>query len=332
LPDKSIGTYSYVTRDGFIDCEWTQTIRTLASQSLYNLRGGGVYIGLWRGTLDANDNSTTNTSRPQGAFTQHAVNFPPCDTPLSHVLVKAHAWLMIIAWVGLSTISTIIARYCRKALRTYTNQGSTGHKLWFYIHLGLNLSLIICQLLGITLIMIHANGWSGNHAHAICGIIVFTGSMLQAFAGILRPTSQSSARPLFNTFHSTLGWGLQILAFTTLFLTKPGYEIYDQVAFEGVLIAVVSTWAFVHILMMWSTRAADGFIREESNTCANCYQYNPHGVCRCSPQGGCLPSWGLSGDSRMIRYALRRFILGLYVLATGAFVVALMVISGRSAV
>ncbi|GER46352.1 cytochrome b561/ferric reductase transmembrane [Striga asiatica] len=108
---------------------------------------------------------------------------------------KTHGTLALLAWGLFLPLGAIIARHLK-------------HKdpLWYYLHLGFQ---FIGFLLGVAALVV---GLSLDHklhafipAHKGIGIFVFTLTILQVFAFITRPSTDSKYRSYWNSYHSWSG-------------------------------------------------------------------------------------------------------------------------------
>ncbi|KAH3696358.1 hypothetical protein DPMN_083822, partial [Dreissena polymorpha] len=90
-------------------------------------------------------------------------------------LVKAHACLMLLAWIFFAPIGLIWMKYYTTM---WPNSRFLGQKYWLVTHFNCTVWVVILVIISVILIFIEAGGWSYFHelpqkAHPILGIIVF---------------------------------------------------------------------------------------------------------------------------------------------------------------
>ena len=109
----------------------------------------------------------------------------PQNVPLDRttaVMILIHGSFMIVAWIGLTSIGIIIARYAKKA---WNNMTMGKQQAWFVWH---NICMILAWALtiaGFVIIFVHAGEWRAS-AHAVMGCVVLGFTILQPIGGIFR--------------------------------------------------------------------------------------------------------------------------------------------------
>lgn len=97
-------------------------------------------------------------------------------------LLLTHGSLMIIAWIGLTSIGIVIAKYYKPM---WSNKKIMGKDLWFVWHLSCMKLTWILTLVGFILIFVDLGTWRTT-THSVLGCIVFTFASLQAIGGVMR--------------------------------------------------------------------------------------------------------------------------------------------------
>ena len=135
-------------------------------------------------------------------------------------IIKAHASLMVIAWMFFAEIGTFTAGYFRT--RFPENAGA----YWFHIH---QFSMCITWILSIVSasLMYISIGFRPLDAellktnpHALVGLLGLIVTCAQPIMGFLRPDPYSNRRPLFNNVHKYLGILATGLALTAIILSS----------------------------------------------------------------------------------------------------------------
>lgn len=119
----------------------------------------------------------------------------------SRVLVALHGCFMVVAWIGLTSIGIITARYFKTLL------GDTKivkKDAWFRIHQTCMSLTLILTIAAVTIIWIDVGKWRTSW-HSVMGIITASLCFLQGFLAIFRPSPNDEARPVFNFMHGSVG-------------------------------------------------------------------------------------------------------------------------------
>jgi uncharacterized membrane protein YozB (DUF420 family) len=149
---------------------------------------------------------------------------------------KAHGWIAGITW-GLLSPLAISASVLRKLFKG---------GLWFQIHRGLNMLVVVFTIIAFALAVVAINketptGASANHfsystnPHRTTGIVIFFIAIVQATLGIFRPhvpekgEVKSTVRFIWEIVHRLLGFICLGLA---LYQVQSGIKIY-QTIFTG---------------------------------------------------------------------------------------------------
>jgi hypothetical protein len=97
-------------------------------------------------------------------------------------LLLTHGSLMIVAWIGLTSIGIVMAKYFKPM---WPNKKIMGKDLWFFWHTCCMILTWILTLVGFILIFVDLGTWRST-THSILGCIVFTFASLQAIGGVMR--------------------------------------------------------------------------------------------------------------------------------------------------
>ncbi|XP_075142277.1 putative ferric-chelate reductase 1 [Leptodactylus fuscus] len=140
----------------------------------------------------------------------------------SHIMVKAHGALMLIAWMTTGSLGMIIARYLKTAAKTPI----LGKALWFQAHLVFMVLTVAATITSFVLSFVVGKGWLYDvSTHAILGCIVMILAFVQPIIAFFRPSPQSNQRYIFNWFHGVNALVMKVLAVANLFL---GFQFIDH--------------------------------------------------------------------------------------------------------
>ncbi|CAF1098188.1 unnamed protein product [Brachionus calyciflorus] len=134
---------------------------------------------------------------------------------------KAHACLMVFAWMFCVSTGIILARYYKYILPSIKIQKMM---FWFQAHRAIMIFVPICSLAAFLVILADV-GWKWvettskvSFAHSIFGMVLIGLSLIQVFFGFLRPDKDAPRRPLFNVLHKFTGMSCLTLAVVTCYL------------------------------------------------------------------------------------------------------------------
>ena len=135
-------------------------------------------------------------------------------------VIKAHASLMVIAWMFFAEIGTFTAGYFR------TRFPESSGVYWFHIHQFSMCTTWILSMISATLMFVSL-GFGPleaerlkNNPHAVIGLLGLIVTCFQPIMGFLRPDPYSNNRPLFNNIHKYLGLLATVLALTAIILAS----------------------------------------------------------------------------------------------------------------
>jgi Eukaryotic cytochrome b561 len=119
----------------------------------------------------------------------------------SRLLIILHGSFMSVAWIGLTSIGIITARYFKMLL------GDTKvmkKDIWFRIHQLCMMFTLVLTIAAVTLIWVHVGTFRSSW-HSIIGMIASALCFWQGFMSIFRPLPTDPARPIFNFMHGSAG-------------------------------------------------------------------------------------------------------------------------------
>jgi len=222
----------------------------------FDLPGTNFYI-LWAfGSLNPSNGFVTYHQGNRGAsaepvnFTSGAAIAPGSNTNTID-MVKAHACLMVIAWICFAGIGVIVARHFKPL---WHNSTINSQKVWFRIHRLLMVSAVVFTIIGIILIFVAREGFSESAGpHAITGLVTLGLAVLNPILALFRPHPDAPRRPYFNYIHWFVGSAARIIGIVTVFLgvdlamldlpewdtwVLVGYVVFDIIV--GILLEVLS--------------------------------------------------------------------------------------------
>lgn len=176
---------------------------------------------------------------------------------------KAHACLMVFGWMVLASTGITIARYYRDTFSHITP------KFWFFLHQPLMMTVTTTSVIAFLLILSQLN-WSWvsrsdgtvEFVHSIFGILAIIFAIMQVTFGLLRPSSNSQYRFIFNNVHRATGISAFLCAITSLFLGV-NMEGMNLDSYGWGIIAAWAAWVFLFPLIAFESRLI--YNREDYN-------------------------------------------------------------------
>lgn len=164
-------------------------------------------------------------------------------------LLYAHGSLMVIAWIGTTSVAVFLARFFKY---TWIQTTHCGEQVWFTWHRSLNACTVTLTSISIIIIFTYVGGWSmtlPDNAHPVLGILTTVLMWIQPFMAAIRPHPGTPNRPIFNWAHFLVGNFARILAVATMFLAQSLQKARLPSGFTGVLIAYVVFEFLCHLVM-----------------------------------------------------------------------------------
>jgi hypothetical protein len=116
-----------------------------------------------------------NISHEETATTSSLTNSTTVSITATHsrwfpkIFVRLHGCVLVIAWLGLTPVSILIARYYKNDI----NCEKYGFgQLWFQIHRVLMYSSLVLNILGAIFIYMRIGGWSGVSSQSLFFFII----------------------------------------------------------------------------------------------------------------------------------------------------------------
>jgi len=215
---STIPTNSHEVVDGVVKCTF-QRVASLdktvsgGNSKTFDLPSTNFYI-IWAfGDTSANGfvtyhQSNRGSSAEPVNFTSGAA-IAPGDNTNSIDMVKAHACLMVLAWICFAGIGVIVARHFKPLWHEST---INSQKVWFQIHRLLMVAAVVFTVIGIILIFIAREGFSESAgSHAITGLVTLGLAVLNPILALFRPHPDAPRRVYFNYGHWFVGSAARIL-------------------------------------------------------------------------------------------------------------------------
>ncbi|XP_074646083.1 putative ferric-chelate reductase 1 homolog [Tubulanus polymorphus] len=136
-----------------------------------------------------------------------------------HMMKRAHAIFMILAWTLPSGLAILIARFYKEDFSVMCIKS----KLWFQLHRISMVVVLVFTILGFILIFVAEGGFEmdselPNAAHPILGIIVTVLCIANPIMALFRPDPTHEKRPIFNWSHRIVGGLSYLLANITIII------------------------------------------------------------------------------------------------------------------
>nr|CAB3247187.1 putative ferric-chelate reductase 1 [Phallusia mammillata] len=227
LPNQLIGVSepTNTVDGGVLSCTFKRDASVMkpsaSGEKTFNFLTNQYFVLMATGPMDGDNIGYHQTNRYQS---DTGLNFtaPPENLGGAGVsthkrnMVKAHASLMILAWLTCASIGILIARHFKPMWHDST---CFSTKVWFQIHRGLMITAVVATLLAFILIFSSVEGFSSNAgAHPIIGIVVTILAIANPIMALFRPHPGTPRRWIFNWGHWFVGSAARILAITAIFL------------------------------------------------------------------------------------------------------------------
>lgn len=191
--------------NGAIYCLVERNSTTLIENIQFNLMTKSFYLLLAAGNkIETNSITYHETTR---SISPKSVSFKGDSFEIlgsnekSRLMVTLHGSFMVVAWIGLTSIGIITARY----FKTLLGDAKIVKKdAWFRIHQTCMSLTLLLTIAAVTIIWIDVGKWRTSW-HSIIGIITASLCFLQGFLSIFRPSPDDEARPVFNFMHGSVG-------------------------------------------------------------------------------------------------------------------------------
>lgn len=237
--------------DGVLYCNFTRPMETTVNSITTDLEKYNYYILLAIGRV--NSDGTDITQHTNTVHSSKAIDIDSnkfiiiiSEPPSIAAEVMAHGILMIIAWIGTTSVAVFLARYYKDMwpLKTHCKV-----KIWFAWHRALNTATVVITIASFILIMVYTKGHDLKRTHAIMGIITVIFSILQPIGALFRPNPGTNNRPIFNFFHLLGGVVTFICAMSTIFLSVALKEAYLPKYFYWILCGFVGFFLLCYCIM-----------------------------------------------------------------------------------
>lgn len=260
IDPATIPTSSQEVVDGVVTCTFqrvSSVVKTVSggASKTFDLPSTNFYI-IWA-FGDANANGFVTYHQSNRGSSAAPVNFTsgaaikPGNNTNTIDMVKAHACLMVLAWVCFAGIGVIVARHFKPLWHEST---INSQKVWFQIHRLLMVSAVVFTVIGIILIFVAREGFSESAgSHAITGLVTLGLAVLNPILALFRPHPDAPRRIYFNYSHWFVGSAARIMGIVTVFLgvdlamldlpewdtwVLVGYVVFDIII--GIILEVLS--------------------------------------------------------------------------------------------
>lgn len=147
----------------------------LVNNNFYLLLAGGTGVGPNSVGMHSNE----GTSHARILLTEpQIVDVETAKNPLK----LTHGALMIIAWIGLTSIGIVVARYFKKS---WPDSKLCGKDLWFIWHMLCMSLTFVLTIAGFITIFVYRGEWRTS-AHAIIGCVVLAFTVIQPIGALFR--------------------------------------------------------------------------------------------------------------------------------------------------
>ncbi|KAI1289992.1 Ferric-chelate reductase 1 [Halotydeus destructor] len=246
----SLSTVQAFVEDGVVMCKFNRSDLVMHRGQDFSVLGKKYFIVLASGNLKADTNDKAFHSLRAATISAEALtstgSLKAGNSYLSTGLSKAHAILMLIAWLWVACTGVLAARQFRNVLSEKT---FLGGKFWFAIHRPFMASAVVLALTGATLIFIHRGGWSGPYLHPIVGVLCNTLAFLQVGNALIRCHPGDDKRWIFDYVHRATGYSAHCLAYVAIYVSKKFVEPDYHDAYLAILICQFVIYIISHVAL-----------------------------------------------------------------------------------
>lgn len=119
----------------------------------------------------------------------------------AHILIRIHGSVMIAIWIGLVTLSIVLARYYKN---DWSNSKINDLAIWFVVHRAFMLMGWFGSIIAVIFAYMYAETYHIG-PHTVSGTLCLTLTTIQVIGGLLRPSTESNKRVYFNWAHFICG-------------------------------------------------------------------------------------------------------------------------------
>lgn len=165
----------------------------------------------------------------------------------SYPLAKAHAILMILAWILCNSIGMLLSKYYTKM---WPNKEIHGRKYWYIGHFNLLALTFIITIISIIIIYVETGGYSEApdlplKAHPILGFIILACILIIPIIAFLRPSEPGNCQNIFNWFYWAFCTIANVLAIPNIFI---GMD-FGKVGVPWWATWILVIWVIFHIVV-----------------------------------------------------------------------------------
>lgn len=238
---------------GVLSCRWNRQFLTNVEGVTFNLKENNYHLLLAKGLIRRGQNAE-KIKHNHYLQSQDKVNLTRISVVAGkpNYLVKIHGAFMVVAWIGIVSVSILLARHYKIV---WENKTICGSKVWFFCHRSMMLLAVSMIIAAFVVIFVHVDGWSqvAPNPHPILGCISTGLAVIQPIMATFRPSPTASNRYIFNWLHWFVGNVGQILAIVTMYFAVELSAVSLSFIWNWVLSAFVAFHFIFHIIMQLHT-------------------------------------------------------------------------------
>jgi hypothetical protein len=177
--------------NGRIQCKVERAAFTVVNGIDFDLQTTKYYLLLASGTeILTTSVLRHNTNRGVSSYSVLLTEVQNVGTDNSvSTMVLIHGSFMIVAWIGLTSIGIVMARYFKPA---WQNKTICGQKVWFMWHVMCMFTTWALTIAGFIIIFIDLGEWITS-VHAVLGCVVLGLSITQSVGAVFRHEAATAA-------------------------------------------------------------------------------------------------------------------------------------------
>lgn len=244
--ERTFTNQSVKYQDGMLNCEWIRRPKVVSNGHTFDIINQRYFVLLAYGPFNGNYMSIhSDRLASESNIDLQSIGILKSQSRVNY-LIKIHGSLMILVWIGMVSISIMIARNYKSS---WPDQTLGNVKIWFALHRSIMAVSFVGIIIGMASIFIYLGTWNGNHAHPYLGAIANVLMFIQPLMALCRCSPDSHYRSIFNWAHWAVGNVAHITAITAIFFATTLTSILLPRVFSWLLVFYVSSHVLVHIIM-----------------------------------------------------------------------------------
>jgi len=248
IPQNIIRQSNSTVASNYFACVFERDIQTTVNGQAFNLDSTKYYLLLASGSL-LRENGIGYHNLGKIASQRESLSVIKIFGEVSQIEYKLHGILMVIAWIGTTSIGVVFARYFKQS---FAGQQMCGKDVWFIAHVSCMVATWVLTLVAFALVFIKNQGWSDiSNPHPILGVITTVLCFFQPIGAFFRPHPKDSRRIFFNWGHFSAGNLAHLFAILTLFYSVSLAKAELPVSTYWIFASYFAYYLLIHLFLSY---------------------------------------------------------------------------------